>query len=424
VGEIQSDTRVRVAGGGQLPGQVRLPALDDADVQPYQDPLLDRIGRMVGEHPLVVAGSMVAGSVLGARTGANALSSVLRGAGGLALGFVGAIAIGSVAQRWLGSGSSTTGDYVDSSPAPLEPATDASEGGPEHLRVMSWNVRELIGMDGEVRTDDSALADIKAEVARDHPDVLMLQEVRSDAWFTNGHDDLQELADALGATSAVLVGNGTRPNGSQKGQAILTFGETRLQDARGLHHLDPSGHGLVHDLKGAIGWAHASGWPLPDTGVNFHPRTTTDAMITTPDGTAVRVLDVHLSGTGGPATGGTPGSTEAQQDQLVPVAATIPAWEGPTLLAGDFNVVGGTEFSRFEADVLGKVGLHEAFGQVGTTPGAPETRSYPANEPHRNIDRLYTSSDVRVTTARVADDEHAAHGSDHRPLVADLEITR
>jgi endonuclease/exonuclease/phosphatase family metal-dependent hydrolase len=419
VGEIQSDTRVRVAGGGQLPGQARLPGLDD--VQPFHDPLLDRVGRMVGEHPLIVGGSMVAGSVLGVRSGSGLLSSVLRGAGGLALGFVGAVTIGNLAQKWFGSGSSSTGDYVDPTPAPLA-ASAGSSAGSEHLRVMSWNVRELIGVDGEVRTDDAALADIKAEVAREHPDVMLLQEVRDDAWFSRGHDNLQELADALGATSAVLVGNGTRPNGSQKGQAILTFGDTTVQDARGLHHMDPSGSGLVHDLAGSIGWAHAAGWPLPDTGVNLHPRTTADAMITTPAGTAVRVLDVHLSGTGGPATGGTPDSTEAQQDQLVPVAATIPAWQGPTLLAGDFNVEGGTEFSRYEASVLGKVGMHEAFGQVGLTPGDVQTRSFPANDPSRNIDRLYTSSDVHVTAARIASDTHAAHGSDHRPLIADVTI--
>jgi endonuclease/exonuclease/phosphatase family metal-dependent hydrolase len=420
MGDLYTDTRVRVHGGGQLPGQARLPELDE--LEPRHDGLLGTIGRVAGEHPWLLLGApIVAGAGAALAGNGGLLARSLRGAGGAIAGFAGAVALCSLAERVAGFGSSDTRAYEVASPRPLEVDPNAA---PEQLRVMSWNLHALMGPGEGERQDPAAIANVKAVVEREHPDVLVLQEVQRDDGFGAPVDDLAVLADALGATDAVLVPNGTRPNGTQKGQAILTFGGVRIQDARGLAHADPNGSGPVRELVGALGWAkNVLGTKLiPTLGPAFHPRTTTDVMLTTPAGRAVRVLDVHLSGTGGTATGGSPDSTERMQQQLVPVAETIDAWQGPTLLAGDFNVRGGTEFEDFEAGVLGAHGMRDAFTDAGIDTGSEQAQTFSAGNPRANLDRVYASDDFSVRRVHVASGEHARGGSDHLPVIADLEL--
>lgn len=343
--------------------------------------------------------------------------------GGAAAGLVGALGLGSFAGKVAGTADPDTALYVEGGGRPVAVRHGAD---PEPLRVLDWNVRALMGVGDGQRSDDEALARIAEVVRRERPDVLMLQEVQVDQLLGGGNDDLADLAAALGARDAVLVPNGTRPNGTRKGQAILTFGETRVQDARGLAHADPHGQGVVRELVGAIGWARAAGIPLPDVGPAFHPRTTADAMITTPAGRAVRLLGVHLSGTGSPGTtGGTPGSRASQRDQLLPLVDTVDAWQGATILAGDFNVRSGTPFGDYEASVLGQAGLHDAFTQHGIAPADRTARASFQGADGRSrapIDRVYTSRDARVVGVEVLRDEAARSASDHLPVLADIEV--
>ncbi|MCW2925791.1 MAG: endonuclease [Thermoleophilia bacterium] len=413
-----TDTRIRIAGGGRLPGQARLPEL--AGVEPRRDPLPDAIGRPISSHPAIA----YLAAAVGAGIGAHLLGPApMRAAGGLALGaaagFVGATLVArAVDLARHRSGPASTGFVAGGG------GGTPQAGAPgEHLRVLDWNVRELIGPDGTVREDGAALDAIAETVRREHPDVLVLQEVSTFAALGGYHDDIDELKTRLGATDAVLVPNAVGASGKTKGGAVLTFGGARIEDARGLHHPDPEGSSVVRRAAALVGTVidHTGGslpswWPS-----NYEPRTTTDAIVRTAGGTDVRVLGMHLSSPGSRA-GDAPGSTEVQERQLVPVADTIDAWHGPTILAGDFNVTGGTPAETFEAQVLGSAGLRNAAAEAGTKPGSPASWSFPALAPARNIDRVYVSKDVQVRDAHVLNDATTRQGSDHVPVVADLVV--
>jgi endonuclease/exonuclease/phosphatase family metal-dependent hydrolase len=153
----------------------------------------------------------------------------------------------------------------------------------------------------------------------------------------------------------------------------------------------------------------------------YFPRTAGDVIVTTAGGTDVRVLDVHLYGTG-VGSGGTPGSSEAQERQLVPLAETLDAWDGATLVAGDFNVNRGSAAYEFERTVLGYRGLMDSFTQVGLEDDTRAVDSFNSNSPSRNIDRVYVSGELRATASRVLSDATASRGSDHLPVVTDLVV--
>lgn len=418
-GQVWSDTRVRTPGGAPLQGAVRLPELPG--VEPVRDPLLDTIGRLVSEH----------GTLLGAGTGVGLLAGaalptggVLRRLGGGMLGAMAgaaaAIGVARVAELASGRGAADSRAFVHDVPGAGSTPRHGRSG--ERLRVLNWNVRDLIGPDGRIRTDDAAVDAIERVVARERPDVLVLQEVSQDFVLGGFADGLQELAERLGATDAVLVPNGLRASGRAKGNAVLVFGDARIQDARGLRHPDPDGAGIVRRTGGLVAALEHVGLELPERLRRpYFPRTTADVLVTTAGGTDLRVLDVHLSGTG-VHTGGTPGSDAAQYRQLAPLAATLDAWRGPTLLMGDFNVRGGTRHHAVERDILGAAGMRDLLVEAGHEPGADSARTFPATGPTKGIDRAYASAGLALRDARVLSDPDARAGSDHLPLVTELEV--
>jgi endonuclease/exonuclease/phosphatase family metal-dependent hydrolase len=419
-GQVWSDTRVRVLDGMPLGGDVRLPSLEAVD--PVEDPLLDVVGRLVAGNRLLVFGAFGSGALLGASLpSGGVMRRIGGGLLGAGLGVIGALGVVRAAELVSGRGDPThAADVRAVVGAGTQPRSGTSG---EQLRVVSWNVRELIGNDGTVRADDAAIDAIARTVDRSRPDVLVLQEVSQDAAIGAHGDGLAEIAERLGATGAVLVPNGIRVSGSAKGAAVLTFGDASIQDARGLRHPDPGGDGVLRRMIGATGLLERVGIDLPESMSRaYRPRTTADVLVTTADGTDVRLLGVHLSGTGGVATGGTPGSNASHERQLAPIAATIDAWRGPTLLLGDFNVNGGTVHHDYERDVLASVGLHDAFDAVGVAPGAPETRTFPAIAPVRGIDRAYASTQLEVQDARVLAHADAREGSDHLPVQVDFVV--
>lgn len=416
---VLSDTRIRVAGGGALAGDVRLPVLEG--VPSVEDPALDALGRLVGAQPALTAAGGVGGAVIGAaaRSGAGVRGRLGGGLLGAGAGIAAAMLLARGTDLASGRGASDSSGYVGSGQRRSTPRSGGAQN--EHVRVLNWNVRELIGPDGTWRTDDDAIDAVDKVVARKHPDVLVLQEVGSLSSLGGFGDNLEELAARLGATDAVFVPNGRGVTGKAKGNVVLTFGGARLQDARGLRHADPVGDGMLRRAASIAGLGadrlgvDLPGWWPP----TYHPRTTADVLVTTAGGNDVRVLDVHLSGTGR-GSGGTPGSTAAQQRQLVPVAATLDAWTGPTVIAGDFNVAGGSAEAPYETGVLGRAGLRDAATLAGTEPGSRELRSYPSHRPTKGIDRVYVSGGVGATSVRVLADATARNGSDHLPVVADL----
>lgn len=418
-GQVWSDTRVRTAGGAPLHGAVRLPELPG--VEPVQDPVLDTIGRLVSERRLLLASGVGAGLLAGSVFPGGGL---LRRLGGGLLGAIAGAAatmgVARLAELASGRGAPDSDAFVhDVAHASSTPRR--GESG-ERLRVLDWNVRDLIGPDGRVRTDDAAVDAIERVVMRERPDVLVLQEVSQDFMLGGFANGLQELAERLGASDAVLVPNGVRASGRVKGNAVLVFGDARIQDARGLRHPDPGGAGVLRQTIGALAPLEQLGMELPDALRRpYFPRTTADVLVTTAGGTDVRVLDVHLSGTG-VHTGGTPGSDDAQYRQLAPVAATIDAWRGPTLLMGDFNVKGGTSHHAVEREILGAAGMRDLLVEAGHEPGAASARTFPATGTAKGIDRAYASNEFALHDARVLSDPDARAGSDHLPLVTELEL--
>lgn len=415
---MTTDRRIRTVGGEPLRGRVRLPELPG--VQPVRDPVADRIGLALRDHAMLVAAAAGAGALYGASAvSGGMLRRTLAAVGGAGAGIAGSLLLGMAAGMVGGSADPAAASYTN---APAEPPATDRPTKPEQLRVMSWNVRELIGPDGQIRRDDDALRAIAETIRRERPDVLVLQEVSQHSLLGAWHDGLEELARELGATDAVLTPNGMRITGKGKGGAVLTFGATRIEDARGIRHPDIAGESIRHRVTSLLAPLEHVGVDLPDgLAVPYQPRTTTDAVVTTPAGRAVRVLGVHLSGTG-VHTGGTPGSDEAQQRQLVPLVQTLDAWDGPTLLAGDFNVNGGTRHAAFEARVLAGEGMRDTLVDSGTASGHRDSWSFPAAAPRRNIDRMYASPHFEVQRSRVLADDLARAGSDHLPVISELVL--
>ncbi len=412
-----SDTRVRTPGGEPLRGDVRLPQLDGID--PIHDPIVDAVGRTIGfGRPMIGAGAgvgLVAGVLLGGsgflhRTGGGVLGGVL----GAAAGFAAA----RLLEHATGRASSSSDAFVRDVDGAGTSARRGSQG--ERLRVVDWNVHDLIGPDGHVRTNGDAVDAIAEVIAREQPDVLVLQEVSQRSVPGGMVDGLGELAARLGATDAVLVPNGYRLGGSVKGGAILTFGETHIQDARGIRHPDMHGSGPIRRIKGLRDALAGAGYgPARDAqSTGYYPRTTTDAIITTPGGTDVRVLGMHLSGTG-IRIGGT-SDASGHQRQLGAIIGTLDAWDGPTLLLGDFNVRSGSDVHEWERDALGAAGLADALAGLGIDPADAPTFS--SRAPRAQIDRVYASDELTPTSAAVLDDDRARAGSDHLPVRVDLVV--
>lgn len=417
-GQLWSDTRVRTVGGEPLRGEVRLPELPG--VEPLDEPVIDRLSRLVFDHRALTIGISSVGALAGVALTRGVFGRFGGGLLGASLGAVAAMGISAAAGIASGRSSTATEAHVrDVAGATSTPRT--GELG-ERVRVMDWNIHQLTGHD-DVGFDKEALEALAATVERERPDVLVLQEVSEGATEAGGHDQLAVLATRLGATDAVLVPNGMRPDGGRKGNAVLTFGGAEIQDARGLRMPDPGGDGFLRRIKPAVQLLEQYGVDIPNrfTG-GYFPRTPGDVIVTTAGGTDLRVLDVHLSGTG-LGSGGTPGSTAAQQRQLVPLAATLDAWKGRTILTGDFNVRGGTAEHDFEERTLGEAGLADAATTLGIEPGDEQLHSWPSTGPaYKGIDRLYVSDGLRPVDARVLHDEDAVRASDHLPVVTELEV--
>ena len=417
-GQLYTDTRVRTIGGEPLRGETRLPELEQ--VAPLDEPTFDRLLRLFHDNRSFTFAGMGAGAILGLTTRGGFLRHVGGGLVGAVAGAATAMGVSALAGVVSGRSSTSSGAHVADVPGATSTPREGELG--ERVRVMNWNVHQLTGH-RDIGFDHTAVDALAATVDREQPDVLVLQEVSEGAAEAGGKDQLALLAERLGATDAVLVPNGIRPDGGRKGNAVFTFGEAEIQDARGLRMPDPGGSSILRRTGALVALLRELGVDVPAKfDQTYFPRTPGDVIVTTAGGTDVRVLDVHLSGTGR-GSGGTPGSTAAQERQLVPLAATLDAWEGRTLLSGDFNVHGGTREHEFEVRTLGDVGMRDAATLTGTEPGDPSLHSWPANGPaYKGIDRVYVSDGLRPTETRVVRDAASMRASDHLPVVTELVV--
>jgi endonuclease/exonuclease/phosphatase family metal-dependent hydrolase len=97
-------------------------------------------------------------------------------------------------------------------------------------------------------------------------------------------------------------------------------------------------------------------------------------------------------------------------EELLAVTASL---DGPIVIAGDTN-------ERPDGASIARLGdrFEDAWVLAGEGPDA----TMPARAPTARIDDVFVSRDVVVTRAFVPQDEAVDRASDHRPVVADLEI--
>jgi endonuclease/exonuclease/phosphatase family metal-dependent hydrolase len=262
--------------------------------------------------------------------------------------------------------------------------------GPGRLRVVTWNVHHGVGQDG--RLDVGRIADTLAAF---EPDVVGLQEVDRGFRERSGWaDQAAELADRLG---------------------------TDLLWAPALHGPPRAPGGR----PGEYGVALLSRWParqvqaVPMALPGHEPRVVLHARVETAPA-EVTVLVTHLDFA----------DKRARRRQAEMIAGLSVA--GPAVLLGDLN-------ARPAAPELAPLrGWRDAWAAAprrsgGSWPFAGATvsalptrlaahhlvgRTQPARYPIRRVDAVLLRGGVLALAAQVP----AVTGSDHRPLVVDLEV--
>lgn len=163
-------------------------------------------------------------------------------------------------------------------------------------------------------------------------------------------------------------------------------------------HNDPQRHGAVVFARWPI--VSAESLPLSSDGPARGARITVDW-----NGTQVTVLGVHLHWPLGPT------NSRRRNAELETIASFAANRTEPLIVAGDFNI---TPWSRHFRTALQRSGLNDSAAGHGLAP------SWPSQFPPLGIriDHCWTSRHWRSTDVRVG----PSLGSDHLPLIADLEM--
>jgi endonuclease/exonuclease/phosphatase family metal-dependent hydrolase len=244
------------------------------------------------------------------------------------------------------------------------------------LRVATFNIHHGVGADG--RLDLARTADVIAATAAT---LVGLQEVdRTLARRSDWVDQAAWLGERLGmvvvhgATIDRLPSDPAVPDGPRRryGNALLSAHPVRSWQAL----------------------------PLPGT-AQREARGLVDARVDA-DGTTVRVVVTHLQNRSGR-------ERREQAAHIVDLLAGDSDRPAPTVLLGDMNAGPDTPEMRALTAVLA-----DAWAAVGDGPG----HTFPVRRPFARIDHVLISSGVTPVAAEVVD----TRASDHRPVVADLDL--
>jgi endonuclease/exonuclease/phosphatase family metal-dependent hydrolase len=240
------------------------------------------------------------------------------------------------------------------------------------IRAVSYNIRHGRGMDDKVDLDRSAAA-----LARLAPDIVGLQEVDLGVRRSGSKNQAAQLAERLGMHAA--FGAFMELQGGWYGMGILS--RFPLVNVRSI--------------------------PLPE---GNEPRVALAADVRLPDGTVVHVVNVHFDWVD---------DDGFRFAQAAAVADHLRRVQTPVVLLGDFN--DGPD-SRTLA--LFRRVLKEA-NKPSATAAAPTARlTWSSTEPVMEIDYIFVAPPSRWVIphgARVIDDPLT---SDHRAVVAEIELTR
>ena len=397
-----------------------LPVLDDVPIRTPS--LLDRVGDQLNDRwGLVATGAGVgagAAALLAARAGRTIGSTIRLGVFGALGGAALTIGIGAGIDALTRRGTAPSSS-ARAAGAP-EAATEVRAN--ETLRVMSFNIHGTAGPGGETFGSDADVERVARAIERERPDVVLLQEVDDHAPQSGFRDALAELADRLGADGAVHVPSVHTITGRRNGVAVLTFNGVDVADARGIVSPDARGEGAGRRIAGAVdavtGFATKPFLDEPWTPFDapqYRPRATADVLVATPAGTAVRVLSGHWSWP--------EGGIDHPRRQVDPLAGLLGAWEGPTIVGGDFNVKSNTPNGDLEAAAFERAGLVDAFTAHGIAIDDPARKTFGAGRPVNPIDRVYGSDELEVRDVRVG--SHVVDGvgsSDHHPVIVDYRL--
>ncbi|MBB3050331.1 endonuclease/exonuclease/phosphatase family metal-dependent hydrolase [Prauserella isguenensis] len=269
------------------------------------------------------------------------------------------------------------------------PAASAGppSGGPPpvEITVASYNIHAGIGADGEFDIDRTANA-----IAETGADVVALQEVdRHWGDRSEYRSVIGELAHELGMHARFAPIYSFDP--PQAGDPRREYGTAVLSRF-------PIADFTNHELTRLSTQGPEAG-PQPMPGFA--------EVVVRARGTLVHVYSTHLDYRGDPST---------RETQVAETLDILAADSGaPRVLLGDFNA----EPAAPELDPLWTE-LTDAYGEAGTGEGP----TYPAEVPAKRIDYAAVSEEVDVLDAYVPDTDLAATASDHRAVVADVEVPR
>ncbi|MCW2927220.1 MAG: metal-dependent hydrolase [Thermoleophilia bacterium] len=399
---------------GSLDREATLPAIPGATR--YHPPMLDRMGEQLqGALPLVAAGGL-GGGIIG--------SKLLRlGGGGIFRGLVGAVA-GALGGAGLTMGAAalvrgTGAHHAPDDASAARPGT--SVAAREHVKVMTWNLHGGMGGPKEFGSSQEELDALAAAIEREHPDVVLLQEVDRFSTRSNWTDTLSELDQRLDPTSSVGASAMTTVLGRDQEVAVMTFNGFSVEDARNVVHPDPRGGGIGMRSRSLLNMGaglvdHVFGTHHAKPLVDYQIRNTVDAMVRTPGGTSLRVLSGHYEWPNA--------KFDHQELEVGALARGLDAWRGPTIWGADFNVRSDSSDGADERRMMAGSGLRDTLRDATeadrvSMPGGSDNPAEAATA-RGGIDRIYASDHLRVTSARTVTE--AGEASDHLPVVAELEL--
>jgi endonuclease/exonuclease/phosphatase family metal-dependent hydrolase len=240
-------------------------------------------------------------------------------------------------------------------------AATASEAARPTLRVVSFNIRHGVGVDGRLDLDRTA-----AVIRRLEPDLVAIQEVDENCRRSGGVDQAEALGKALGMQHR--FGPLMDYDGGRYGLGVLS----RLPIKATRQHALPRGA----ELRGALEVeVEVAGLEEPVSFVCVHNDWTKEA---------IRV------------------------EQMQALVTALAASRHPVIVAGDYNGEPGSESFAVLADAGWRILAKD--GAKGASP------TWPADKPRREIDHVAERGLPKYSVSHRVIDEAVA--SDHRPILA------
>lgn len=243
------------------------------------------------------------------------------------------------------------------------------------LRVLTYNVRRCLGLDGRLSTRR-----IAGIIASCNPDIIALQELDVGRARSMGRDQAHEIAMELGMEHFHFH-PALKVLEEEYGDAIITAGRSTLMKAGPLPGLD--GRPRL-EPRGAL-------WVKVEL-----------------QGQTVNILNTHFG----------LGRAERQAQARALLGGDWLGHEAcrePVILLGDFN-------SLPRGRVYGQITRRLRDGHLAAEERSGPRRTFPSPLPMFRIDYIFVDPRLRVRRVRTLANPRTRLASDHLPLFADIEL--